>query len=110
MSKARALARAERQAAAAVRSAQAQARREREAIERARAERRALIWRRVRLWQRGSSRRHTEVRAALASLVLVLLVLAYLFTGSVTAIFAMALILLVASPLLLKLSFDRSHK
>ncbi|MEO6884816.1 MAG: hypothetical protein ABI232_00825 [Jatrophihabitantaceae bacterium] len=110
MSKARALARAEREAVAAERAARLHVQHEREAAERAKAARRALVWRRVRLWQRGASHRHTEVRAALASLVLVLLVLAYLFTGSFTAVFGTALILLIASPLLLKLSFDRSHK
>jgi Flp pilus assembly protein TadB len=111
VSKARAAARAEREAAAAGRRAEAQVRREREVAERARRERRELTWRRVRLWQHGPAfRRHKEAWAALATLIMVILLLSYLFTSSLGAVLFVALVLLIASPALVKLFIDRSHK
>ncbi len=111
MSKERATARAERAAAAARRVADAQAQRAREQAARARRERRDLLWRRVRLWQHGPAfRRHKEAWAALATTVLVLLVVAYLFTGSFGAVMLVALVLVIASPALAKLFLDRSRK
>ena len=111
MSKARATARAERQAASARRAAGAQARREREAAERARRDRRELTWRRVRLWQHGAGfRRHKETWAALATLVLVVLLLTYLFTSSFAAVMMVGLVLLIGSPALAMLFLDRSRK
>ncbi|MDT4976604.1 MAG: hypothetical protein QOG98_2362 [Pseudonocardiales bacterium] len=105
------MARAEREAAAARRRAQAQARREREVAERSRRERRELNWRRVRLWQHGPAfRRHKEAWAALATLILVILLLSYLFTSSLGAVLFVALVLLIASPALVKLFIDRSRK
>ncbi|MEO8888841.1 MAG: hypothetical protein ABI301_04355 [Jatrophihabitantaceae bacterium] len=110
MSRARAVARAEREAAAAKRAKADRARREREASERARRESRALHWRRLRLWHSAPGRRRSEGRAVLATTALVLFVVVYVLTGSVRAVLGMALILLVASPMLIKLTFDRSHK
>jgi len=111
VSKARADGRAEREAAAVRRRAEAQVRREREAAERARRERRGLAWRRVRLWQHGPSfRRNKEAWAGLATLVMVILLLSYLFTSSLRAVLFVGLVLLVASPALVKLLIDRSHK
>jgi hypothetical protein len=111
MSKARAVARAEREAAAAHRRADIHARRERAAAERARRARRDHTWRRVRLWQHGPTfRRHKEAWAGLATLVMVILLLSYLFTSSLGAVLFVALVLLIASPALVKLFIDRSHK
>jgi len=111
VSKARANARAEREAAAARRRAQGQARRERDARERARRERHELAWRRVRLWQHGAGfRRHKEAWAGLATLVLVVLLLTYLFTSSLAALIMVGLVLLIASPALAMLFLDRSRK
>jgi Flp pilus assembly protein TadB len=111
VSKARAIARAERAAAAARRAADTQASREREAAERARRDRRDLIWRRVRLWQHGAAfRRHKEAWAALATLVMVVLLLTYLLTSSFGAVFLVALVLIIASPALVRVFLDRSRK
>ena len=110
MSRERAVARAEREAAAARQAELDQARREREAADRVRRDRRALRWRRLRLWQSASGRRAAEGRAVLGTAALVLLVVVYVLTGSLRAVLGMALILLVASPMLIKLTFDRSHK
>ncbi|MEP7178780.1 MAG: hypothetical protein ABI775_06800 [Pseudonocardiales bacterium] len=111
MSKARAMARAEREAAATRRRAAAQARREREGAERTRRERRELTWRRVRLWQHGPAfRRNKEAWAGLATLILVILLLSYLFTSSLGAVLFVALVLLIASPALVMLFMDRRRK
>jgi Flp pilus assembly protein TadB len=111
VSKARAIARAQRQAAAARRAADALARHGQQAAERTRRERRELAWRRIRLWQHGAAfRRHKESWAALATLVLVVLLLTYLFTGSVTAVIMVGLVLLIASPALAMLFLDRGRK
>jgi hypothetical protein len=110
VSRERANARAEREAAAADQRAADRERREREAADRARRDERALRWRRLRLWQSAPGRRKTEGRAALATMALVLFVVVYVMTSSVKAVLGMALILLIASPMLIKLTFDRSHK
>jgi Flp pilus assembly protein TadB len=111
VSKARALARAEREAAAARRKAEVHERRERELAERARRERRDLTWRRLRLWQHGPGfRRNKEAWAGLATLILVILLLSYLFTSSLGAVLFVALVLVIASPALVKLFLDRSQK
>jgi hypothetical protein len=110
VSRERAIARAQREAAAAEQAAADQERREREAAERVRRDQRALRWRRLRLWQSAPGRRKTEGRAALATMTLVLFVLVYVLTSSFKAVLGMALILLIASPMLIKLTFDRSHK
>jgi hypothetical protein len=65
----------------------------------------------VRLWQHGPAfRRHKEAWAALATTVLVLLVIAYLFTGSFGAVLLVVLVVLIASPALVMLFLDRSRK
>lgn len=111
MSKARQAARAERQAAAAVRAERARPAREKAAAERARRERRALVWRRVRMWQHGPSfRRRRETWGALATLVLLVMLVVYIFTRSFTALLGTALIFVVGAPVLLLLFFDRSRK
>ena len=111
MSKERARARAERHAAAAARGAASAARREREAADRARRERRAAWWRSVRLWQHGPSfRRNRATWGALATLVLTVLLVVYLFSRSFAATFVAALVCLVASPALVMMFFDRSRK
>lgn len=105
------MARAEREAAATKRRAAAQARREREGAERSRRERRELTWRRVRLWQHGPAfRRNKEAWAGLATLILVILLLSYLFTSSLGAVLFVALVLLIASPALVMLFMDRRRK
>lgn len=111
MSKERARTREQRHAAAAQRLADEQARRDKAAAERARRERRSLAWRRVRLWQHGTGfRRRKESWAALGTLALILLLLAYLLTSSFRMVLLMVLVLVIAFPALVMLTFDRRHK
>jgi Flp pilus assembly protein TadB len=111
MSKARASARAVREAAAAERAAADKAQRERHAAQRARRERRSLLWRRMRLWQHGSGfHRRRDAWAGLATLALVVLLVTYLFTNSVHAVVLVAFILVLAGPMLVMLTFDRRHR
>jgi Flp pilus assembly protein TadB len=111
VSKARAVARAERERLAAVRAAGQQARREEEATGRARRERRDLAWRRVRLWRHGPGyRRHKDGIAALLTLAMVLLLLAYLLTSSLVAVLLVLLVLVIAAPVLVMLTFDRKRR
>jgi Flp pilus assembly protein TadB len=111
MSKARQLARAERQREMAERAAARQAEQEKAAVARSRRERRALAWRRVRLWQHGPSfRRRRETWGALATLVLLSLLLVYLLSRSWGAVLGTALIFVVGAPVLVLLFFDRSRK
>lgn len=111
MSKARQIARAERERLAAERAAAAKAEAAQAAELRARQERRSLLWRRLRLWQHGPSfRRQRETWGALATLVLLILLVVYLFSRSWSAVFATALALVVCTPVLLLLFFDRSRK
>lgn len=111
MSKTRAVLRAERQAAAARRSAAEQAARRKAATGRERHERQALAWRRVRLWHNGpGAARHKDVWAALGTLVMVVLLSTYLFTSSLRAVLLVLLVFVIAGPVLVKLSFDRSRK
>jgi Flp pilus assembly protein TadB len=108
VSKARALARAEREAAAQARIEAAAEQRRREATARARKHRRALAWRRVRVWQsRPGAPGRRDKTAALAAFVFVALVLAYVFTGSFGAVVLVALVLLVATPVLVLILFER---
>jgi Flp pilus assembly protein TadB len=108
MSKERAKARAVREAAAAVRAGEHQERVARQSAERVKRERRALRWRRIRLWQHGSSfHRRRDSWAALATLSLVLLLVAYLITSSFRAVLIVALILVIAGPALVMLTFER---
>ncbi len=112
MSKARQLARAERQrAVAAARRRRASAERAKAAAARARRERRVLAWRRVRLWQHGPGfRRRRETWGAMATLVLLSMLVAYLVTRSWGAVVGTALVFVVGSPVLVLLFFDRSRK
>jgi Flp pilus assembly protein TadB len=104
------VARAERERLAAQRAAAARAEADKVAAERARRERRALAWRRLRLWQHGPSfRRRRETWGALATLVLVILLVVYLFSRSVGAVLATGLALIVCTPVLVLLFFDRSR-
>jgi Flp pilus assembly protein TadB len=111
VSKARAAARAERTATAVARAEASRAAAQKAAVERARRERQALVWRRVRLWQHGPNfHRRRETWGALATLVLLSLLVVYLFSRSWGAVFGTALIFVVGAPVLLLLFFDRSRK
>jgi Flp pilus assembly protein TadB len=108
VSKARQRARAERERAAAERAAAIRAEQARLAAARARRERRALAWRRVRLWQHGAGfRRNRERWGVLATVALLALLLVYLFTRSVGAVLGTALVLVIAAPVLVLLLIDR---
>ena len=64
------------------------------------------MWRRIRLWQHGPNFRR-ETWGAIGTVILVLVVVAYLTTGSVTAVVLTALVLVVISPALIKMFFER---
>jgi Flp pilus assembly protein TadB len=111
VSKARAQARAARAAAGAQRTAAAEERRAKEMAERAKRERRDLAWRRIRLWQHGSGfRRNKERWAALGTLAMVLILLAFLLTDSFKVVLLVVLVLIVGGPALVMLTFDRRSK
>jgi Flp pilus assembly protein TadB len=111
MSKARQLARAERQRAVTEQTAVRKAERAKAAAARARRERRVLAWRRVRLWQHGPGfQRRRETWGAMATLVLLSMLVAYLVTRSWGAVVGTALVFVVGSPVLVLLFFDRSRK
>jgi Flp pilus assembly protein TadB len=111
MSKARQLARAERERAAAERAALARAEQQKATAARIRRERRALAWRRIRLWQHGPGfARRRETWGALATLVLLILLVVYLVTRTLGPVLVTALALLVCAPVLVLLFFDRSRK
>ena len=110
MSKARKLARAEREAAGSARAEALRLERARDAERRARRERRALWWRRIRLWQHGPTfRRHREAFGVLAVIVFLTLLVVYLLTSSWSAVLGAALFAIIATPVLAKLVLDRSH-
>jgi Flp pilus assembly protein TadB len=111
VSKERARAREQRAAEGARRAAEAQAQQARVAAERARRERRALMWRRLRLWQHGAGfYRRKDSWAALATLAMVVLLLAFLLTSSLRIVLFVALVLVVAFPAMVMLTFDRRKK
>ncbi len=111
MSKERAKARAVREAESAVRRAAEQERLAKAAAERARRERRDLLWRRLRLWQHGAGfHRKRDSWAALATLAMVLMLTIYLFTSSVRAVLLVALILVIGGPALVMMTFDRNRR
>jgi Flp pilus assembly protein TadB len=111
MSKARQLARAERQRVATERAAARRAEQQRIAAARARRERRALAWRRLRLWQHGPAfRRRRETWGALGILVLLTMLVVYVVTRSWGAVLGTALVFVVGAPVLVLLFFDRSRK
>ena len=96
---------------AAQRTAAAEARRAKELAERAKRERRDLAWRRIRLWQHGSGfRRNKERWAALGTLAMVLILLAFLLTDSFKVVLLVILVLIVGGPALVMLTFDRRSK
>jgi Flp pilus assembly protein TadB len=108
VSKARQAARLERQRLAMERAAALQAEHERAAAARARRGRRALAWRRLRVWQHGAGfRRNREKWGALAALVLATLLVVYLFSRSWGAVLVTALVFVVGAPVLVLLFFDR---
>ena len=110
MSKARQIARAERERLAAERAAAAQAEAQKAAALRARRERRALLWRRVRIWQHGTTfRRNRERWGWLGVLVFLGLLVSYLFTRSIGALIGTALIFVIAGPVLVLLFVDRNR-
>ncbi|SOD74299.1 hypothetical protein SAMN05892883_3482 [Jatrophihabitans sp. GAS493] len=114
MSKERARTREQRQAAQqallAQRQAEQAAKQAAEAQRRHRRERRALLWRRVRLWQHGSQyKRNRERWAALGTLLMCVLLVTYLFTWSLREVLVVALICVVASPVLIAFIVNRKQ-
>jgi Flp pilus assembly protein TadB len=110
VSKARQIARAERERAAAERAAIARAEQQKAAAARARRERWSLAWRRIRVWQHGPAfRRRRETWGAFATLLLLILLVVYLTTRSFGAVLISALALLVCGPVLFLLFFERSR-
>jgi hypothetical protein len=111
VSKARQLARAERERTAAAAAAVTRAERERLAAVRARRARRTLAWRRIRLWQHGTAfRRNRERWGWLGVLVFLGLLVSYLFTRSIGALIGTALIFVIAAPVLVLLFVDRNRR
>jgi Flp pilus assembly protein TadB len=111
MSKQRQAARAEREAAAAAAAERTRAQRERDAAARARRERRATVWRRVRLWQKHQRRGDTRERTgALVTLDLLVLIAVFVVTRSAEATLGTALILLIGTPVLVMIFFDRRRR
>jgi hypothetical protein len=108
VSKQRAQARAARETEAARQRAELLQKTERAKAVQARKDARAAAWRRMRLWQRTPSTRHKETRRTLVLIFLLLLFLTYVFTRSVQVVVGMAILLAIASPVLIKMSFDRS--
>lgn len=65
----------------------------------------------MRLWQHGSGfDRRKEGWAALATLALVLIVLAFVLSGSFRAVFLVVLVLVVGAPALIMITFDRRRR
>jgi hypothetical protein len=111
VSKQRQHARAEREALRAHRLAEQEAERAREIERAARARNRQEKWRRTRLWQHGPAfRRDKEKWAALATIVLVCLLVTFLLTSSVKAVLAVGLVCAVAAPALGAFIFDRRSR
>ncbi len=108
MSKARQNARAEREAAATARALAAQAGQARAQARRRRAERRDLLWRRVRLWQHRPGSRDRERFGLLGVLVLVVLLTVFVVTRSWSATLGAALVCVIAAPVYLVLDRSRS--
>lgn len=104
MSRERARTRAARQAAHEELLAQRAVERAAVAEKRRRQQQRQLRWRRVRLWQHGSSyRRNKERWAALSTLILCVVLVTYLVTRSLRDVLVVALIAVIASPVLVAL-------
>jgi len=108
VSKQRARQRAERAATAAARADEHRERVARETAVAARRRRRALLWRRARLWQHGAGfARNKEKWASLAIFVLIALLVTYFLSRSMRDVLLVALICVVATPALVALLFDR---
>jgi Flp pilus assembly protein TadB len=108
MSKQRQLARAERERQAADRAAAVEAQRSKAAADRARRERRTLLWRRLRIWQHGPGfRRNRERWGALGALAMCALVVVFVVTRSVEAVLGTSLVLVIAAPVLVLFVVDR---
>jgi Flp pilus assembly protein TadB len=111
VSKQRQHARAEREAVRAQQLAAHAAERAREVERSAKARRRQEQWRRIRWWQHGPAfRRDKEKWAALATIVLVCLLVTFLLTSSFKAVFAVALVCAIAAPALGAFLFDRRSR
>ena len=111
MSKERARTRARRDAERAQLTAAREAARARELERAARTRRRRQTWRHLRLWRHGPGfRRDKEKWAALATIVLVCLLVTFLLTSSVQAVVAVGLVCAIAAPALAALMFDRRSR
>jgi Flp pilus assembly protein TadB len=111
VSRERARARAAREQEGARRAERARAEAARQADRIARRRRRDLSWRQRRLWSHGPAfRRHKERWAALATLVLVALLLTYLLTSSLTAVALVGLVGVIGAPALVAVFFDRNRR
>ena len=106
MSKQRQVARAQREAQAAARAEAARAAAARRSGAAGRRERRALLWRRLRVWQHRPGSRQRERFGVLGILVLVVLLTVFFVTRSWSATLGAALICVIAAPVYLVL--DRS--
>ncbi|MEO9140113.1 MAG: hypothetical protein ABI345_13735 [Jatrophihabitans sp.] len=111
MSKQRQTARAQRASAAAARAELDQTRRVGAARQRERRERRVLWWRRMRLWQNAQRRSDTRERLGtmVAAMLLVLLAV-FVATRSVGITLATALVLVISTPVLILIFFDRRKR
>ncbi|SDJ15333.1 hypothetical protein SAMN05444157_2000 [Frankineae bacterium MT45] len=114
MSKERARTREQREAAQQVllaqREAERAAKREAEAKRRRRRQRRDLLWRRIRLWQHGPQHRRDRERwAALGTLITCVLLVTYFVTWSLREVLVVALICVVASPVLIAFIVNRKQ-
>lgn len=111
MSKQRQAARAQRQADAAARAELEQMRRAEAARQRERHDRRALRWRRLRIWQSGQRRSDTRERlGAMVALMLLVLLGVFVATRSVEITLATALVLMISTPVLIMIFFDRRQR
>lgn len=111
MARQRREARGERERLAAARTAELSERARRSSLDRARRQRRVLLWKRVRLWQHGPQfRRRRSAWGVIAVVALLVLLVAYLLTGSISDVVGTTLVLVLASPLVVALVFDRSRQ
>jgi Flp pilus assembly protein TadB len=112
VSKERARRRAARQADAARRASEAARRTARQVARRRRLDRRRVSVRRALPWRPGQrwSRRTRAQRAAVAGILLGVLVVTWLVTPSWSIRIAMLLVVVVATPALVTLFFDRSSR
>lgn len=70
-----------------------------------------MTWRQLRLWRHGPGfQDHKDRWAAVATLILALIVLTYVFASSMTTVLLVALISVIAIPALAVVFFDRSRR